>query len=397
MGEEREALMRLMLALALVGAVQAQEGPGRTGTSDVLYTISCSQGWKFKVAGERDLLTTDVKDLTRGLTPRYIPLMTDPLKVEGTVILNTGQARYDFSRIEYWDAGQRWWIEFAPRKVRTFELGGVAKWNGTPEEWIERLAGLERSFFEAYLKVTTPQRPEASKPVLGLVPQGGGEAGRRLFVTSALEEQLQALLLARLNGALPETAWPALVETYPPRVVTLAKAFLGRVEAQCAGELRPREAGRTSGARQVQNLSWDGSGSLVPHFAWPDGAAWAREEVAPFEEARRRMERLAEGSWSNGGLQPGEFDAAAAREREELRRRATIAPTAVAPTPADALTPKRIAQGKATFDYHEERSTVEIQGTLKDAEVVYFHSGLNRWRVGRMDVHTWYKGSVRKK
>lgn len=381
--------MRLVLALALVGAVQAQEGPGRTGTSDVVYTISCSQGWKFKVAGERDLLTTDVKALTRGLTPQYIPLMSDPLKVEGTATLNAGRARYDFSRIEYWDAGQRWWIEYAPRKVRTFELGGVSKWNGTPEEWIARLAGLEKAFIDAYLKVTTPQTPEASKPVLGLVPRAGAEAGRRLFVASALEEQLQALLLARLNGALPETAWPAILETYPPRVVELAKAFLGRIEAQCAGELRPREAGRTSG-------SWDGSGSLVPHFAWPDGTAWAREETAPFEEARRQLERMAESSWSNGGLQPGEFDAAAARESEALRKRATVAPTAVVPKPADALTPKLIAQGKATFDYREERNTVEIQGTLKDAEVAYFHSGLNRWRVGRMDVHTWYKGSARK-
>ncbi len=411
----------LILTLAALSLSRAQDAPGETGTRDVVYSITVEQGWTLTAETERALIQVTDRDVARGLQPTFRPPRTaderdastrflprdpaeltnparafprgrnDPLHLEGTLTVHgDGTSTFSFRRIEYWDNVQRWWIEADGPKVRTGELGGLQKWSGSRGEWLDRLGKLETSFVDAYLKAVTPQAAPEAKPYIGLAA-GGQEAGRRLFVTFCLEDQLAVLLLARLDGVRFSTvAWPETAAAYPPRAVEIARALVDRIGRQAAGDRMP--------AKTRKSMAWDGDGDLVPHFHLADGAAWAVEQARPLEAARRRLEALASGSFAAGGILESAWNGEVRRERilaqEALRIRLPERPLTVADP---LLVPRRLTAGTGAFEVDGSGAKVEIRGAVRDMDVAFFVSGANPWRVSRVRFDAWYKAEVKRK
>lgn len=425
-----------LVALAALRGAAAQEPPARTVTADVTFTFTVEQGWSLTAESERELFSVTERDLVQGLTPTFrlnpnqpnpnTPFRTtnpnprpapqnpstfrrtrgDPLKAEGGVTLHAdGKAVFSFQKIEYWDASQRWWIEFEAQKIRTFELGGVNKWRGTRPEWIARLEDLEKACIDKYLKAVTPQKPEDLRAQIGLVPTAQ-EPGRRLFVTQCLEEQLAILLLARLDGApLTRTLWPAECAKYPPRAIQITRGLIDRLVAQCSGELAPPKV-KSSRNRSVKDAAWDGPIAALPVFGWSDGVAWAAEQAKPMQEARRRLGELANQSTLNGGIAELVWADSVRRELQSVEQALAIAVPARFPSVQDPLLePRLLALGKGVYDCKEDldlkdgkvtASTLEAQGVMKEMEVAFFMSGTNRWRASRIRFESWYHGRVKR-
>jgi hypothetical protein len=408
------------LLLAALTLPTLQDRPGETGARDVVYAITVEQGWTLTAETDRPLIQLTDRELVRGLQPtfrlpqtpderdgatRFLPrdaedLMrppgsfprgrNDPLRLDGTLTVHgDGTSTFAFRRIDYWDSVQRWWIEVDGPKVRTGELGGLQKWSGSREAWLDRLGKLEASFVQAYLKAVTPQAAPEAKSQIGLA-MGAPDAGRRLFVTLCLEDQLAVLLLARLDGVrLPAAAWPESAAVYPPRAVQMARALVDRIVRQAVGRMP---------AKTRASMSWDGDGDLVPHFHLADGAAWAVEQARPVEAARRRLETLATGSFAAGGILESAWNAEVRRERILLQGALRVPlperPLAVADP---LLVPRRLTAGAGAYEVDGAGSKVEIRGAVRGMEVAFFVSGANQWRASRVRFDAWYKAEVKRK
>jgi hypothetical protein len=429
----------MRLAAAFLALVLGQDPAPK---ADPVYGFSAEQGWLLAVEGDRELGATTERELALGLQPNlrftqnapgtipspsptppkpqprapapkppasgpvtYRRLQGEPLKVEGTLTLRADDTvSLSFHKIQYSDSGQRWSIETDRDKVRTLDLGGQARWTGTRAEWLARLEAIEKAHVENYLRVVTPQRPEENRSAIGLAP-AAQEAGRRLYVTACLEEQLALLLLARLEGApLGKKLWPAEAAKYPPAAISAARALVDRLRLQATGAIAPAKA-RTARGAAVKDQPWDGQGPSIPAFGWPEGASWAAELARPFQEARRRLEELA-AQTRVGGIDPTAWDAAVRAEWMKLEEASRVALPARPPGPQDPLlTPRAVAPGRATYDFKEDldlkdgqvaASQIESLGLVREMEVAYFMSGPNRWRSARIRVEALYKGQVKR-
>lgn len=429
------------MLLALGTGAFAQDSPR---PADLVYSFTAEQGWLLSVENERNLFAVSEREVAQGITPNlrlsqnpqgpqsppvvnppttakpapktappkspsgapivYRRLQGEPFKAEGLLTLRAdGSVSFAHQKLHYSDGGQRWWIEFEKEKVRTSDLGGAGKWSGTRAEWLLRLESLEKALLEAYVRVVTPQPPEEPRAAIGLVP-AGQDSGRRLYVASCLEEQLALLLLARLEGAaLGKTLWPAEVAKVPPRAIAAARAFVDRLVLQAAGEVAPAKV-RAARGRSVKDQPWDGQGPAVPAFQWGDGAGWMAEQAKPLQEARRRLEELAAQTRSTG-IDPVAWGAAVRAECVRLEENYKIA---IGARPAlDALLlPRVLASGRATYDFKEDldakdgkvaSSQADSLGLVREMEVAYFVSGLNRWHASRVRIETLYRGQVRLK
>lgn len=430
--------MRTTAALfAGILAAVAQEG-AETRTR---FAFSVEQGWSLTTDTEGDFPDIQENDLQEGLNPRFRPPLTrpsfptrdrdnrprprgsargsrivrttkDPLKLEGTVdVFADGACRLRFSRIEYWDRTQRYWIELQEDKVRTFDLGGLGKWSGSRPEWDVRRVKLETAFLDAYLKVLTPQRPAAAPDRIGLEGSSAPEPAWRLFVATSLEEQLAALLLARVDGLrIDRTSWEADAFRMPERPQQLARGLLDRILAQASGTFAPAPA-RARPGRTLKDQEWTGTEVAVPTPGWMNGRAWAAERLKPVEDARARLRAIVDETSRTGFGRSGYADVDAWRsavEDEAKQLRKHYAPLAVpdrAPTFEDALPPRFRSAGPATYDFKEKTelrdgllhsSDATVLGTSHDVEAVFFHSGLNVWRVSFVKLETWYRGKVQR-
>ena len=397
------------------------------------FSFSIEQGWSLTADAEGDFPDIQEGPLQDDLNPRFRPPLTrptfpsrdragrpiprargtrvirtskDPLKLEGSILLlSDGGCRLQLQRIEYWDRSQRYWIEFDGDKVRTHELGGVEKWTGTRAEWTARLDKLEASFLDAYLRAVTPQAAAPAKDRIGLDGAASPEPAWRLFVVTSLEEQLTALLLARLDGvALERKTWPAVASRYPDRPLALTRALVDRILGQAQGTFATEPA-RLRPGRTLRDLAWEGTELAIPSFGWTDGRAWATEMLKPVEEARRRLRALADESLKTRGLDPDDWRAAVAEEAKFLRKLFGPPDRLRAATMDDALLPKVRSAGPATYDFHEKAtaregqvvsSEADVRGYVRDLEMVFFHSGANVWKTSVVQLETWYKGRVKR-
>ncbi len=432
-------------AAAVLGASLAAWAQDPAPRADLVFTFTADQGWALTADGERDPFAFNDRTLTQGLQPNirlpnssppqpnpqprtnpppprppnpppvpvsklasnpmtYRRIQGDPFKVEGTLTLRAdGAVSVACQKISYADTAQRWWIELEREKVRTSDLGGPGKWSGTRAEWSLRLEALEKGLTDLYLRAMTPQRPEELRAQVWAAP-GAPDAGRRLYVTMCLEEQLGLLLLARLDGAaLGKSLWPAEVAKFPPRAIQVARSLVDRLVLQAAGELAPLRV-RTIRSRSVKDLPWDGRGPAVVAFGWADGAAWLVEQRKPFQEAHGRLADLAAAS-STGGIDAATWGSAVQREIDRLEEAYRAAPLARPPSLQDPLfLPRILSPGRATYDFKEEldvkegkvvSSRAESLGLLRDLEVAFFVSGPNRWRESKLRLETLYKGHVK--
>ena len=427
---------------AWILALGAAQDPPRP--ADLVYTFTAEQGWVLSVENERELFKVSERDLTQGITPNlrlsqnpqdpqnppvlnppttakasskpapakpsggpivYRRIQGDPFKVEGALTLRAdGTASLAWQKIHYSDSGQRWWIEFDKDKVRSSDLGGAGKWSGTRAEWLQRLESLEKALTDTYARALTPQPPEEPRAAIGLVPSGQ-DSGRRLYVTACLEEQLSLLLLARVEGAaLGKTLWPAEVAKYPPRAIAGTRALVDRLVLQATGEIAPLKVRAVRG-RAVKDQPWDVQGPAVPAFSWGDGAAWMAEQGKPFQEARRRLEDLANQTRVTG-IDPVAWGAAVRAELSRLEDRQKVGPAVKAAGFEGLLLPRVLSVGRATYDFKEDleakdgkvaSSQTDSLGLVRDLDVAFFVSGVNRWHASRMRVETVYKGQVKLK
>lgn len=433
-------IMRLSAAAVLVwAATAASQEEQKPLREEAVFSFAVEQSWILRTGGERDVAPTTERELTRGLTPLIRPPGTpvnpnnppvippppppakeerplretwaqhgrsEPFKLEGDVTLRAdGTAVFTFRKIEYRDKSQRWWIEFEEQKIRAIEVGSVAKWQGTRQQWLARLETLETAFIEQYLRAVTPQEPKDTGGRLGLPIVAAEENGQRLFVTGALEEQLSALLLCRLDGfTLEKARWPADAGKYPPRVLEMARSLVERILAQCSGELAPAKA-RAARGRSVKEQPWDPKSAVAPAFQWADGRGWAAERRKIFDDARSRLSDLATRSYTVAGIDDQTWRNAVKRELDAIQDGLTVRPAAKVRL-QDACTPRTVEAGKAVYDFKEDleerdgklfSSRAESHGALVDAEVAFFASGANRWRLARARLDTWYKGQVKRK
>jgi hypothetical protein len=147
-------LALFLAALAPTTCFARQDSASPTTAADTVYTFTIEQGWRLTAENERELFVWKEQELTQGLNPviRVNPNQPpvarkrrssadswsnpstfrgsqgDPLKAEGSVTLQAdGKATFAFTKIEYWDASQRWTIEFEREKIKTVELGGASR------------------------------------------------------------------------------------------------------------------------------------------------------------------------------------------------------------------------------------------------------------------------------
>lgn len=432
------------LLLASLLPALAQDAPDARQS----FTFSIEQGWTLSTDADGDFPDIQENGLQEGLNPRFRPPLTrptfpnrdrdnkirprgrgtpgqvtrtvalgsgrrttkDPLKLEGSaVLLPDGGVVLQFKRIEYWDHTQRYWIDFEPERIRTHELGGVQKWSGTRAEWATRLQKLETAFIDAYLKVLTPQKPAPAADRIGLDGAAAPEPAWRLFVATSLEEQLAALLLARLDGIpLSPASWPD-ASRFPQRPLAAAHALADRILAQAAGTFAP-PAARVRPGLPLRNEMWFGTELAIPSTAWQDGRAWVTERLKPIDEARARLKALADASERTGFgrdafLDPDAWRAAVEDEARTLRKSTALPVPERAAGLDDLLPPRTRALGPATYEFKEksevrdgkvQSSEADVRGTAHDIEVFFFHSGQNVWKTSFVKVETWYRGKVRR-
>src|SRR5258708_27019734 len=152
--------VRISLILSLCLAQDAPEGGPPTCSGSV------EQGWKIAADGEVDFPTVQESDLVAGLIPKFTlktslnyPVRDrdgrvmvkpkgyaawksngDPLKMEASLTLHPdGACALALRKVEYSERVQRVIIEFEADKVRTVDLGGKGKWQGSRAEWSGRL------------------------------------------------------------------------------------------------------------------------------------------------------------------------------------------------------------------------------------------------------------------
>jgi len=419
-----------LLFLACLPAALAQDAPDTAPR----YTFSVEQGWTLGAEIELDFPDIQENDLQAGLSPRFKPPITgptfqmrdrdgkvqphhrgipplrrscDPIKLEGSIaILPDGSCRLQFRKIEYWDRSQRYWIEFQADKIRTHDLGGVEKWSGSRAEWTARLEKLQEDLQAAYLRVVTPQKPAAAADRLGFEGPTGSEPAWRLFVTGSLEEQMAALLLARMDGVrLDDAAWPADV---PERARAVARGLVDRIQFQARGAFAPEPA-RAHPGRALKAEAWKGDEVAIPTLGWSDGSAWAVERVKPVNDARARLRALADDSGRSTSLrreafmEPEVWQTAVEDEAKKLRKAFLLAVPERAGTLEDSLLPRILNAGPGTYEFKEKTevkdgvvrsSDADVRGTIPALEVAFFHSGWNAWRRSTVRLETSYKGKV---
>ncbi len=369
--------MRALVILALVPAtVLAQDA--ETTTDAAAWTFSFEQGWKLvttfnaKLTGE-----TTEPDVTAGLAAPTLA-RCEPIVAEGTIALDRGGAwRAHFDRVEYYDAQQRWWIDFRGTKVVTRDLL-VERWSGKPEDWPARLAEVEKTFFAAYARLAE-RRPAPAAPQLGAIP-AAVDPGRSLFVLCALEDQLAALALARLQDrAFDEKT----LAEYPSTVVRIVRGIYDRLTAQCKGELAP-EAARAKASRTVENGEWDRTLLAVPSFPWDVNAKWREEREKRREESRARLEALIEKS-RKAPIGQAEWDQAVEAERAKF-----AAPVILEP-------------GRGRYMFKEQLKLDGARASTSKAcavgigwgQVVAFYDCQGgAWRVALVEYKTWWTSAV---
>lgn len=431
--------------LVLAGALEAQDRnpPAAENREAGDFTFSFKQEWTLRADNETNLAYASDADLIGRLQPTFAaPLQPNPLgapnaprpaprkikpstKPRGVVaakvrqsrtgvlevkgsfsIGRDGNSRFSFDRIEYLDASQKWWIEIKEPKIRAYRLAGKSRWTGTRQEWMERLAEVERLFIDAYLKVTTPQGRKADPTKLRVPVRKDPQVGLRLFMVSSLEKQMVALLLSRLDGAVLEKAiWPEECAKYPPRVIIITRSILDRLRLQSRGELAP-PAARKKRSRTVKNVAWVGPHLALPSFHWGNAAEWTRTRAKAVEQARTRLTAIAANSRLTLALTEADWYNAVLQEHRLLAEIGRVAPLGVTPTPRDALGPRSLNAGKGIYDYKERlslqdgkfySSRVESYGLAKEWDVAFFHSGQNRWRASRIRFDIQYRGEIKRK
>lgn len=424
----------LLLIFVLAATAPAQDGPPT-------YSVSVEQGWKISADGEVDFPNVQESDLVAGLNPKFTLKTSlnyptrdrdgrvmvkpkgyaawksngDPIKMDAFLTLHPdGACALALKRIEYSERLQRAVIEFEADKVRTVDLGGKGKWQGSRADWSGRLAILETAVRETYLRAVTPQKPAAGKETVGLDIAGDTKAGWRLFVTTSLEDQLMVLLLARLDGVrLEKDKWPAELSDGPERPRMLARALLDRLQAQARGTLAP-EAARTQPGRLLKDKPWMATELAIPTPGWMDGREWAKDRMKPLEEAHERLRAMTEETNGKNSttkrvaiLDPGVWRSAVEEEAKRLRQGVVVPVPARPPAFADALLPRTRESGKATFDYKEKSSVqdgqvqsseADISGFIPDLEAIFFSSGadMNVWRGSLIRLETWYKSKLKR-
>ena len=149
----------------------------------------------------------------------------------------------------------------------------------------------------------------------------------------------------------------------------------------------------------MTDLPWEEQLTAVPTLEWPDRTTRAEEISHPVEKARHAFETLLELSRVSGGVSKEEWN----RALERLKEPNTRSLLWHSAGNKKALTPRILRSGKGTVDFkerllmkdgHVSSSKVEVMGRRRDIEVAFFHSGLNRWRVSRVMLDTWYTGKV---
>lgn len=409
--------------------------PAQEPKTEARFAVDVQQGWSLRVAAEGDVLPHDTFTLAGDFRPKLLPerarvsfprpqglyllpdssgpsrpnrglrhTRRDPLKIEGTLTLTPdGPARLDLERIEYWDASQRYWIEYGASRVRTFNLGASGRWSGSPEEWAERLGGLEERFIAHYVDTAlgTAKR-RSSRPGVGL-KQTTDEPGRLLFVLSCVEEQLVALLLARLNGvALTEEAWLETSRPYPDRARRLAQALVGRIVSQCRGTLVPGEI-RETRPLTVTGEVWKEDNRAVPSLLWPGGRSWYNHQREPLLRARKRLDDLLSLPEHLQGIHEITWREAVETESRILAALKRVPVLDRPPQLADVAPAREIVPGQRRYDYREtarredagvSTSRARIQGTAANMAVAYFHPKRRVWRVCTVTLETRYHGEV---
>lgn len=431
----RRALGLLFILWETAAAQEAPPGGPPT------YSVSLEQGWKISADSEVDFPNVQENDLVAGLNPKFTLKTSmnwpprdrdgrvmvkpkgsaawktngDPLKLEATVTLHPdGACALGLRRIEYSERLQRAVVELEAEKVRTVDLGGKGKWQGTRSEWLGRVGILEAAVRETYLKAVTPQKPAAGKDTVGLDIAGDTRAGWRLFVTTSLEDQQVVLILARLDGVrLEKDRWPAEIAEGPDRPRMLARALIERILAQARGTFTT-EAAKAQPGRVLKDKPWKAPEPAIPTPGWMDGRDWAKERMLPLEEAHERLRAMTEET--NGKhsttkhqtiLDPGVWRTAVETEARRLRQTLVVEVPNHPLTFADALLPRTREAGKATYDFKEksslqdgqvQTSEADVYGVVPDLEAIFFYSGadMNVWRGSLVRLETWYKSKLKR-
>ena len=417
--------MRFSLVLMLAVPAFAQDGPKATTDSARTWTFEFEQAWSLMantdaaavgvtaaelIEGvDRPVFESDSFNRTPSTTVPLPPVATtargqtgtatrtgpggtsrrpgvnrrrrDPIKAEGRITIDKDIVTVAFDRIEYSDSDQRWWIEFGS-KVQIVALVSD-KWKGTREEWAARRDECTRILREHWLKCTTPQKRTVKQ---GIGIQADLDPGRPLFVQTAVEEQLVAMLLARIDGVALRSGWrEEFRKEWPERTIDLAGRIVERLAAHARGDLAP------SKGKSVKNAEWDLEAPQVPTFAWTASERTSRSHM--IEEARKALREISNRSKEKPTTEAAWFDAI---EKALATLNFAGEPAMIeSPKIADALVPVAIVEAKGRFSYEEKGSKVESSGSVKGMQVKYFDANVNCWRVAEVSVETEWRSSVK--
>lgn len=350
----------------------------------------------------RPTTATPANPLSNRVAARPRTRRHDPINATGALTLDgTGAWTIKFDRIEYTDPDQRWWIEFGATKVTTSNLISD-KWKGTNDEWPERLGEIEKRMVDHWLKCVTPQ-PKVATPKLGAAPAAAEDIGRVLYVQTALEEQMTAVVLARLSGR-PLTALNEMSANVPERVRMLTQWLLDRLTAQCRGEIAPSVA-RAQKSRKVEAVAWDYTALAIPCFRWDDGRTFADSRATELTAARRRLIDIVEKSRKTP-ITDDAWQKAVSAELAAINASPTVSVSATKPGVKEALVPFRLGGPNGTFDFEEKLtmkdgelvvSRVSCSGLSRDQVVRYFDGPAATWRTIQIDYETYFKATVTRK
>lgn len=424
------------LALFAAGTVLAQDEPGPTETRPATtFSFQFDQGWGLLVHADRGPARVTEAELTKGLdlptlvdenfgpstvtpTQPTRPLTQpgparpninnaprrrrrDPIKATGTLALDSAGAwTIRFDRIEYSDPDNRWSIEFGELKITAVNLV-VDRWRGARAEWPDRLAENEKVLVDHYLKLVTPQARTRST-TNGIIPKAD-DPGRALFVQTAVEEQLTALLLARLDGR-PIATIAEHASAYPERVRTLATQILDRLTAQARGEIAP-SAARARKDRKVADAAWDFTAAAIPAFRWADGRMHGEARATALKDARQRLADIVTASRKTPIREDAWFSAVD-KELADLNAHPELTALAQKATVKDVLAPLTVHGPEGRYSYEEKlvlkdgelvSSKVDAAGLARGQIVRFFDCTTNRWRMLETEYETYWKATVTRK
>jgi len=305
--------------------------------------------------------------------------------------------RLELKHVEYWDLTQRWTVDFKDRVVARNLVS--ESWNGSTDAWSTRLAEIEKIFLEHYAKATSPRARTEPAPALGIRIV---DPSHPLYVVGAIEEQLMALLLLRLNGRSIATLWVDATGKYPERVIAATGQLIERLTRMCEGDLAPAAA-MARKDRTVKNAEWNFAHVAVPTFTWTGGDDFVKGRRVQIAQARRRLGEIVTRSKSEN-IRQDEWDEAIRKELAAINGLDESIPERLDhPAINDLLAPRLLAYGTGLFDYAEklvtkegvvESTRVEVIGRAQKEVVAFYDVSANCWRVGEAQYDVWFKASV---